>query len=221
MDEGDEELRDLRSAFWRDKYRENKRIEATIARRRDATAAAAATADRETRHHGDRLHAPRHMLWSAARYWFYAHVLSRGFGSPAIQKGTLARALALSDRDADRMMPEVPNTVCLHWAERIASGGAYPRAGVPAEMAEWMGVDADSRLVYDRSPAPPGQVRRYIQAEAYEDLSRFFYHSKNGRPIVWGWSGESYAEGEHKETLEVKAIAQPGMREKLLAIFDD
>tara|TARA_R110000851_G_scaffold142061_1_gene280394 strand:- start:35 stop:442 length:408 start_codon:yes stop_codon:yes gene_type:complete len=132
-------------------------------------------------------------------------------------------ALSLSDEDAARNMPFVHIDVCKRLA-RNAALGYYPRAGVPWEMAEAIGVEPVMRWRREMTPEPPEAVQSFMDP-THEGLglSGWYYQNKRGQRAVYGWTADFYAEG----TLQVaqakvkRAEGSPeDYRNKLLSIFD-
>jgi hypothetical protein len=206
-----------RTAFSRYVYDEHRRV----ARQPSPRSKAAPTVI--FRHHyPGALYAPRTVAYSCSRYWFFAHALPRGEGRPHLRRDVAQRVFGLHDADMAKWCPELPWSLCEKSAE-LAATGKYPRAGIPAEMAELIGLDASMRWRREPSYYPPPQVRRLMDP-IHESLglSQFYYAAKYAGFLGFCWNAGYYADGELKVEKEIAEIVEDkaDYRSRLLAIFD-
>jgi len=168
------------------------------------------------------LQAPRRVRIACARYWFYAHILPRGEGKPALTPRTAGRVLGLNEEDQAQIFYPPPQSEC-QAAAADALQGEYPRFGILWQQAERMKAPADRQWGLDKSPEPPVVIGKLIDPVHHSlGLSEWFYRNKKGQRALYGWDISNYVSGEAKEQQEIEAVveAPEDYRTQLLSIFD-
>jgi len=213
-----EELDRERKAFGRYVYDERRRIERKPAEPRPKQPPVAV----RTGHGYGHLNAPRRVGYSCSRYWFYSHVIPIGANRPHLHRDTAQRTFGLHDSDMAKWCPNMPWELCAEAADRAARG-VYPRAGIPAAMAERIGLDASMRWRREMSYYPPAAVLRLVDPiDLSLGLSVWYERTKGGPFKAYSWDITHYAEGPEREQKRIREIVndEADYKSRLLAIFD-